>query len=125
MPTNQSTNQSVLFETIQFSMRTQSKTFLFQTIQFSIRTQSKTFLFQDIQFSKTLLNQTIQFSMSIIFVHIQLRITWMVLGRHEEDEQEMVLYFPSKTNDIYKRSFYKLFDGWNKVLGRIGVNTYY
>ncbi len=52
-----------------------SKTVLFQTIQFSIGTQfnyQKIFLFQAIQFSQTVLIQTIQFSMSVVFVHTKL-----------------------------------------------------
>ena len=56
-----------------------SKTVPFQTIQFSIGTQSKfkytvyllkTFLFQAIQLSQTVLVQTIQFSMSMQFSSI-------------------------------------------------------
>ena len=35
---------------------------------------SKTFLFQAIQFSQTGLNQTIQFSISIVFVHTHLNV---------------------------------------------------
>ena len=37
-------------------------------------TQSKTFLFQAIRFCKTVLNQTIQFRISTVFVHQQLNV---------------------------------------------------
>ena len=50
------------------------ETVLFQTIQFSISTVKllKTFLFQTIQFSQTVLIQTIQFSIIIVFVYTQM-----------------------------------------------------
>ena len=60
-----------------------SKTVPFQTIQFIISTQfklkytvylSKTFLFQAIQFSQTVLNQTIQFSISMQLVQFNPQI---------------------------------------------------
>ena len=50
------------------------KSVLFQTIQFSMSTQSKTFLFQAIQFSQTVLIQPIQFSVRINFVYTQLNV---------------------------------------------------
>ena len=53
------TPNSVLFQTIQFSM----------SIQFKCQ---KTCLFQALQFSQTVLIQTIQFSISFPFVHTQL-----------------------------------------------------
>ena len=52
-------------------------TVLFQTIQFSKSapfSMTKTFLFQAIQFSQTVLIKTIQFSISIVFVHTQLHV---------------------------------------------------
>ena len=50
------------------------KSVLFQTIQFSMRAGylSKAFLFQAIKFSQTVLIQIIQFSISIDFVYTQL-----------------------------------------------------
>ena len=50
------------------------KIVLFQTIQFSMSTQSKTFLFQAIQFSQTVLIQVIQFSISTDFVYTLLNV---------------------------------------------------
>ena len=52
------------------------KSVLFQTIQFSMSIQfkSKTFLFQIIQFSQTVLIQLIQFSISIDFVYTKLNL---------------------------------------------------
>ena len=53
------------------------QTVLFQTIQFSISTQfdlSKTLLFQVIQFIQTVLIQTIHFSISIDFVFTLLNV---------------------------------------------------
>ena len=53
------------------------KSILFQTIQFSMTTQfncQKTFLFQAIMFSQTDLIQTIQFSISIDFIDTQLNV---------------------------------------------------
>ena len=59
------------------------QTVLFQTIQFSVSTNykckylvylSKTFLFQAIQFSQTVLIQTILFSIGVLFVHTKLNV---------------------------------------------------
>ena len=54
-----------------------NKQFYFKTIQFSISTQfncQKHFCFQVIQLSQIVLIKTIQFSISIIFVHTQLNV---------------------------------------------------